>query len=67
MVDQATSGAHTQEDLPPGRHRPRPDLCMHGEVLRLTGLILQSNLRQSAAANYRQQGENCLSGLLRSE
>jgi len=58
MVGQASSGTHTQEHLPPDTHRPRPDLCTRGEYIRLTGLILQSDLRQPAAAGYRGQREN---------
>lgn len=58
MVGQASSDTHTQEHLPPGTHRPMPALCMRGENIRLTGLILQSNLRLPAA-DYSGQGENC--------
>ena len=32
---------------------------MHGNVFRLAGRILQSNLRQSAAADYKVEDENC--------
>jgi hypothetical protein len=59
MVDQVSSGAHTQEELSPGTHRPKLDPCMHGEVFMPTGQIRQSNLRQSAAADYKGKGENC--------